>query len=514
LTIGAAALLTAAASPGLPEVAAYRVPDWFRDAKFGIWAHWGPQCAPEMGDWYGRLMYVQGHPTYGHHLRTYGHPSRTGFLDIIGQWNPDEWQPDYLVRRYKQAGAKYFMAMACHHDNFDLFASTHHPWNAARVGPRRDIVGTWEKAARRAGLRFGVSNHSSHAWHWWQTAYGYDAEGPMKSRRYDAYWLRKEHGRGKWWEGLDPQQLYTGPTFVPPNGIDSIAAMDAWHDPRDGQWLEEAPQNPAFVRGWLLRQKELVEKYRPDLLYFDDYGIPFGAVGLDALSHFHERSPGGVLTAKRLTDDQRRLVVEDVERGFVADLQPRPWQTDTCIGNWHYDRPLYERGGYKSAKQVVQRLADVVSKNGCLLLSIPVRGNGSIDEKEEAILDDLAAWFRVNGEAVYETRPWKRFGEGPTKPPLGIMAEGEAKPFVAGDVRFTSKGQTLYAIFLDWPEGQAAIRSLSKTALGNARIDRITFLGGPPIHFRHDSDALHLSLPPANSRLVPALRIEGAGLAA
>jgi alpha-L-fucosidase len=512
MALAAAALLAPrpaialAAEPGF-------VPDWFRDSKFGIWAHWGPQCVPEMGDWYGRLMYVQGHPHYDHHVRTYGHPSRNGFLDIIGRWKAEEWQPDYLLKRFMAAGARYFVAMANHHDNLDLFASRHHAWNSVRVGPKRDIVGTWEKLVREAGLRFGVSNHSSHAWHWWQTAYGYDAEGPLKGRRYDAYWLRKSHGRGKWWEGLDPQELYTGPSFVPPDGIGSIAEMNAWHEARDGQWLEDAPQHPAFVRKWLLRQKDLVEKYRPDLVYFDDYGIPFGATGAEAVSHFYANAPDGVLTAKRLTEEQRRTIVEDVERGFVADIQPRPWQTDTCIGNWHYDRPLYERGGYKSARQVVQRLADVVSKNGCLLLSIPIRGNGTIDEKEEKILDDLAGWFRTNGEAIYGTRPWRRFGEGPTKPPVGMQNEGDLKPFVAEDVRFTTRGGALYAILLDWPERGPAIESLGSKALGPARIDRVTLLGGGPISFRQDPGALRLRLPPANG-FVPVLRIDGAGLEA
>ncbi len=515
LATGATAALTAAAPVKLAAPLKPRpVPDWFRDAKFGIWAHWGPQCVPEMGDWYGRLMYVQGHPHYEHHVSTYGHPSRTGFLDIIGRWKAEEWQPEYLLRRYQQAGAKYFVAMASHHDNFDLFDSAHHSWNTVRVGPKRDIVGTWAKLVRQTGLKFGVSNHSSHAWHWWQTAYGYDAEGPMKRRRYDAYWLRKEHGHGTWWESLDPQELYTGPSFVPPDGIDSIAAMNSWHDPRDGQWLEEAPQHPAFVRNWLLRQKDLIEKYKPDLAYFDDAGIPFGSTGAEAVDHFYRQSPHGVLTAKRLNEGQRAAIVEDVERGFLAGIQERPWQTDTCIGQWHYDRPLYERSGYKSAKQVVQRLADVVSKNGCLLLNIPVRGNGSIDEKEEAVLDGLTGWFRTNGEAIYGTRPWRVFGEGPTQPPLGHMAEGEAKPFVAEDVRFTAKGGVLYAILLDWPTGQLSIRLLGQVCLNGGRIERVSLLGGGPLAFRHDSEALFVTLPMAGPRFVPVLRIDGPGLAA
>ena len=193
-----------------------RTPEWFRDAKLGIWAHWGPQCVPEFGDWYGRLMYVQGNPFYEHHVRTYGHPSRFGFMELINRWRAENWDPEGLLDLYQAAGARYFVALANHHDNFDTFASAHHPWNSVNVGPRRDIIGTWAQAARRRGLPFGVSNHSAHAWHWWQTAYGYDAEGPLAGVRYDAWGLRKADGAGKWWAGLDPQELYTGPNMAPP----------------------------------------------------------------------------------------------------------------------------------------------------------------------------------------------------------------------------------------------------------------------------------------------------------
>ncbi len=193
LQVGSAAIISSAANAAAPVaaewqsfVAAYRVPDWFRDAKFGIWSHWGPQCVPERGDWYGRLMYVQGTPFHSHHVQAYGHPSHFGFMELIGRWKAEKWDPEALIALYRKAGARYFMSMANHHDNFDNFNSAHHEWNSLRVGPKRDIVGTWEKLAREAGLRFGVSNHSNHAWHWWQTAYGYDAEGSMKGRRYDA----------------------------------------------------------------------------------------------------------------------------------------------------------------------------------------------------------------------------------------------------------------------------------------------------------------------------------------
>jgi alpha-L-fucosidase len=498
-------------------IAGYRAPDWFRDAKFGIWAHWGPQCVPEFGDWYGRLMYVQGDPFYEHHVKTWGHPSEFGFMEFNNLWKAEHWDPDALIGLYKAAGARYFVALANHHDNLDTWASRHHPWNTTRVGPRRDIIGTWARAARDAGLRFGVSNHQAHAWHWWQTAYGYDAVGAMAGARYDAFRLTKADGKGKWWEGLDPQALYTGRRMAVPDGVDSIAAMNAWHDAHDGRWLETPPPgDPAYVANWSARCRDLIESYQPDLVYFDDYGLPLGQAGIDVTAWYYNMNMsrrGGrleaVVTAKQLSADQRRGVVEDVERGFSDHLRPEPWQTCTCIGDWHYNRARYLQHSYVPAKAVIQRLIDVVSKNGNLLLSIPLRGDGTIDSDERAILADLTAWFAVNGEAIWGTRPWRVYGEGPTRPRAGMQNEAEAKPFTAEDLRFTVKDGALHAFALDWPEGPLVVR----TPLGG-RVERVQMLGAEdPLPFRVGEEGLTVDLPQARPvRFAPALKLLGAGL--
>ena len=187
----------------------YQAPDWFRDAKFGIWAHWTAQCVPEQGDWYARNMYIQGTKQNKYHVEHYGHPSKFGFKDIDHLWRAENWQPEHLMDLYVKAGAKYFMALANHHDNLDCYDSTYHNWNSARIGPKKDIVGTWAKLARNHGLRFGASNHSSHAWHWFQPAFGYDPVGPMAGVRYDGY-LKRGEGRGQWWDGFDPQESIRG----------------------------------------------------------------------------------------------------------------------------------------------------------------------------------------------------------------------------------------------------------------------------------------------------------------
>ena len=180
----------------------YQCPEWFRDAKFGIWAHWSAQCVPEQGDWYARKMYIQGDPDYEYHVAHYGHPSKSGFMEIDNLWRAEHWEPEKLMVLYKAAGAKYFVALANHHDNFDNYDSKYHAWNSVNVGPHRDIVGIWAKVARKQGLRFGVSNHSAHSWHWFQTAYGYDGEGPLAGVRYDAATLTKADGSGKWWDEI------------------------------------------------------------------------------------------------------------------------------------------------------------------------------------------------------------------------------------------------------------------------------------------------------------------------
>ena len=533
---GAAALGVAAGLPGLARaegladiaggpfapswdslIAGYQAPDWFRDAKFGIWAHWGPQCAPEDGDWYARNMYLQGQEQYDHHLTHYGHPADTGFIDVIRTWKAENFDPDALLDLYVKAGAKYFVALANHHDNFDTFNSKFHGWNATRVGPKKDIIGLFAKAARARGLRFGVSNHSAHAWHWFQVAYGYDPEGPRRGERYDAFTLTKAMGKGKWWEGLDPQELYGGRVTPLPDGVTSIAAANEWHEKHDRVWDESSPAgNPAFVRQWFLRCKDLIDSYRPDLLYFDNIALPFGQTGLDIAAHYYNSSINWhgkldvVINGKNLPVERRAALVDDMEHGLRSVIEPHAWQTDTCIGGWHYSRPLYERNGYRSAPDLVHELCDVVSKNGNLLLSVPVRSDGTIDEKETAIVEGIASWMTRFSEALYRTRPWKVAGEGPTQVVAGQFSESKTKPFTAADIRFTTKDNALYAMTLGRPEAD----SLTIASLSDSRVERVEVVGATaPLDFKRDSAGLHISLPPnASHDYGVALKLRGTGL--
>ena len=277
--------------PAWESLVACTTPDWFRDAKFGIWNHWSAQCVPEQGDWYARNMYIQGNRQYDHHLKTYGHPSKVGWMEMDNLWKAENWKPEELMDLYVKAGAKYFTALANHHDNFDAYNSRFHNWNSVKIGPKKDIVGIYGKLAKQHGLRFAVTNHSSHAWHWLQVAYDYDPEGPLAGVRYDAYNLTKADGKGKWWEGFDPQELYTGRHLVMPDGVTTIADANKFHAAGDGHWHEELPPSaPDFAYNWFLRCQDLVDTYKPDLLYFDDSELPLGEYGLAIAAHYYNAS--------------------------------------------------------------------------------------------------------------------------------------------------------------------------------------------------------------------------------
>lgn len=486
----------------------YETPQWFRDAKFGIWAHWGPQCEPERGDWYARHMYSQGHGQYESHLQQYGHPSEAGFKDVIHAWKAENWNPDELVALYKRAGAQYFFAMANHHDNLDLWDSTYQPWNSVAVGPKQNIIAGWANAAKKHGLRFGVSVHASHAWAWYEPAQGADRDGPYAGVPYDGK-LTKTDGDGTWWEGLDPQDLYEQ-NHEPSPGFHDLGKIHRRWNWSGGVSIPDA----AYCEKFYNRTIDLINKYQPDLLYFDDTVLPLypiSDVGLKIAAHYYNnnmlRYDGrleAVLFGKILNEDQRQCMVWDIERGQSNQIEPYPWQTDTCIGGWHYNRWHYDRRNYKSAKTVIHMLADIVSKNGNLLLSIPMRGDGTIDDQERAIVEGIAEWMDINREAIFGTRPWKVFGEGPASDDFAPLTgqgfnEGKGKPFSAHDVRFTTKSDTLYVIVLGWPTETLHIKSLGLDAgLLNERIKHVEMLGSnETIRWSQKESRLAID-PPAN----------------
>jgi alpha-L-fucosidase len=489
----------------------YRMPEWFRDAKFGIWAHWGPQCEPGMGDWYARHLYFENGPLWGQnvtdfHRRTYGHPSQAGFKDVIHRWKAERWDPEKLVALYKRAGARYFFALANHHDNLDLWDSKYQPWNSVRVGPGKDLVAGWAKAARANGLKFGVSVHAAHAWSWYEPAQGADKKGPLAGVPYDGK-LTAADGKGTWWEGLDPQDLYEQRHAPAPNFDDPALIHRRW------DWGNGiTPPDQAYCEKFYNRTVDLINRYQPDLIYFDDTALPLWPVsdaGLKIAAHFYNSNnrwhgDDGVMFNKILDAEQRRCMAWDIERGTSSVIEPQPFQTDTCIGNWHYEQKIRDEHGYKSAATVIRTLVDVVSKNGNLLLSIPLRGDGTPDDDEIAILEGIAAWMQINQECIHGTRPWKIFGEGPQMASAAPIAaqgfnEGKGKPFTAEDVRFTVKGDTLYAIVMGAPTATVRIKSLGTAAtLLSAPVASVELLGATaPVRWSQSAEALEIE-PPAS----------------
>jgi alpha-L-fucosidase len=485
----------------------FKTPEWYRNAKFGMWAHWGPQCQPESGDWYARGMYQEGSWQYKAHLQKYGHPSKFGFKDVINEWKAEKWNPEELVSLYKNAGAQYFMAMANHHDNLDLYDSKYQKnWNVTKIGPKKDLIQGWAKAAKENSLPFGVSIHASHAWRWFEVAQRSDKTGPYSGIPYDGK-LTKADGKGKWWDGLDPQELYAQNHPLSVDSLDDSSIHRQW------EWGNGAYQpSKAYVEKFYNRTIDLINKYDPDVVYFDDSQLPFwpiSDVGLRIAAHLYNKSIRthgelrAVINGKILDENQRKAMVWDIERGQANDIQPLPWQTDTCIGGWHYDRGLYERDGYKTAKTVIQTLVDIVSKNGNLMLNVPVRGDGTIDEKERKVVEGIGKWLKANGESIYSTRPWKIFGEGPAQQEVLQLSgpgfnEGKGKPFSYEDIRFTTKGEVLYATSMGWPEiGKLVIKSLAKQSERFAKeIQKIEWLPSKQsLSFDRNENGLIISLP-------------------
>ena len=448
------------------SLSSYRCPDWFRDAKFGIWSHWGPQSVPGDDDWdalapllpeeridhilpgpsewYARHMYVQGHRAYRHHMARWGHPSQHGWRDVVQEWRAERFDPQHLAKRYAAAGARYLVSMAVHHDNFDLWDSRHHPWNAVNVGPRRDIVGAWREAAQAQGLRFGVSEHLGASYSWYQTSHGSDATGPLAGVPYD---------------GANPaRQDFYHPSL--PGFTEHVAS----------QWYT---QDPAAHQRWSERMRDLLDRYDPDFLYTDG-GIPFGDVGLDLMAWYYNRNQQrrGALEAvyayKDIGSGQffPEGGVQDVERGGLDIISPLPWQTDTTLGGWFY----WSGQRYRSTTDIIHSLADVVSRNGNVLLDLPQRPDGTLAPACERFLDEMTAWMTVHGEAIHGTRPWHQAGEGPTPARGGHFNEGTV--YTPEDVRYTcGPGGSLYVIALGVPTAPLLLRALASEARPIRRID-------------------------------------------
>jgi alpha-L-fucosidase len=443
----------------------YQCPEWFRDAKFGIWSHWGPQSVPMAGDWYARHMYVEGHMQNRFHVHKYGHPSKFGYKDIIQLWKAENFDPQGLMDLYVKAGARYFVAQAAHHDNFHNWNSSQHRWNAVNMGPKKDILALWQAAAHKAGLPFGFSEHMGATFSWYTPNKGADKIGPYVGVPYD---------------GNDPsyEDLY-----LPNRGEKGID---------EGVWYTD---NPWWHAKWFGYVKELIDLYHPDLLYSDG-GVPFGEYGLNAIAHLynisanrHEGINQAVYTQKDKNVDVLSVGVYDIERSQIPEIFPYVWQTDTSVGDWFYN----VLDIYKTPRQVAEMLVDIVSKNGNLLLNIPQRPDGTLDDEGIYLLERMADWIMVNGEGIFGTRPWKVFGEGPSSVVIQGFRE-EAVPWTVEDFRFTARGSAVYVFMMKWAEGGRAVIRYLATGIVPQVFD-VTMLGSGPIKFNQTERGLVVDLP-------------------
>ena len=465
----------------------YNVPAWWREAKLGAWSHWDPQSMAEDGDWYARSIYIEGHPQARYHREHYGHPSEYGYKELCRDWKTDRWNPDELMQLYRKMGARYFLAMGNHHDNFDCWDSKYQPWNSVNVGPNQDIVGIWAETARRYDMPFGIGFHNTPARTWGQfmtVRYTSDKNGDKKGVPYDAMLTLEDgykpnaDGTEKWWKGMDPQDLY-GPEHH--NGRNSL----------------DSP----FANQFMWRVDDAIRRYQPDMIYFDDHagdsqedmGINMGLGRLtpQIIANFYniasKRKSGNrevVATFKgvggRYNSFQRnpemvnivdRSLVKSTELYTEDDIMAFPFQTEVSLQEWHYQ----QGARYRSASEIVTRLMQNVSRNGCLLLNITQHGRGDIDPETRQICLDFGRWIEINSEAIYSARPFDVWGNE--------------------HVIYTRQGGYIYATILHPATEDIVLLPLSTQSPSVGKILKVEMLeNGRSIPFKQSAEGLTIQI--------------------
>ena len=490
---------------------AYSVPEWWRDAKFGAWAHWDPQSMPEDGDWYARGMYQEGSAQYRYHTNHFGHPSEYGYKDIAHNWVIDQWKPEELMNLYAEMGARYFMAMGAHHDNFDCFDSKYQPWNSVRVGPKVDIVGTWEKLTRERGLHFGIGFHDTPARTWGQfmpTRYTSDKAGARQGVPYDALQTILE-GKGKWWEGMDPVDLYGLPHTMA-RGARSLPGNDPLLSP--------------FANQFMWRVDDAITKYHPDVIYFDEHAgdsqsdlgvhMGLGFLAPQIAANFYNKSlewnhgkmeavlnlkgVGGRYNSFQNSPDLLPLVdrslVKSTEAIIESQITAYSFQTETSIADWHYKAGQR----YTDAKRLVESLMQNVSRNGTMLLNLTQHGRGDLDPQVIQIAKDVGAWLKVNGEAVYASRPFEVCQEN------------------TNSICYTRNNGNVFAALMNWTNGPVTLKALRAGGTTLGKVSKVELLGSDvPLTFVQDEQGLTVTpggpVPPlagiSNPSLASACRV-------
>ena len=461
-------------------------PDWWRDAKIGVWFHWGPQSMGRNGDWYARFLYQQkggrsgnaNHISmYNAHLKRFGHPSEFGYMDVLNAWKAPEFDPKKLMDLYDACGAKYILVQGSHHDNFDLWNSKYQPWNSVNVGPKRDIVGEMFQEARKHKFRVGMAFHADYSLWWYQPAFGSDKTGPKAGVPYDAATRTKENGKGKWWDGLDPKDLY---------GIDLKAEALPGKDFRAGFFtpintLFVHPESREFAKSyclkWFNRMKQFVDDYDPDFIYtdgtepFTGQGTAVGIISdatAKVVAHMYNKryaKNNGTIDCMAVIKGGPRIpgVAAPREGGYDGPINRTPWVWEACCGEW-----FFEDNTYYSGHQMVMQMIEAICRDGNFNFAISPTPEGSLEPGAVKMWQDFGKFVKTNGEAIYGSRGWKVLGEGRTQadprrptakpslilfPRLSITPDKENFLMTNEDMRFTEgRDGSVYAFVMTVPK--------------------------------------------------------------
>lgn len=500
-------------------------PDWWRDGKFGIFIHWGPQAAGKSGDWYARRLYEPDQVAYKNHLAAYGHPSESGYKDVLHQWNPSQWDPAKLVQAYYDAGFRYALVVGVHHDNYDLWNSRYQPWNSVNVGPKIDFLARWKTELAKHHMRFGVAFHHEYTWWWYQPAFGSDSTGPKAGIPYDGN-LTLADGKGKWWQGLDPKRLYTIPLHY--NTIDTNGKPFPLKEIAHGyQGIFGNNLNYAhwYATQWAMRIEDVIDHYDPDFIYTDGNSTqPFSGAksgsgykcdaGARVVADFYNKA----LARKDKPFDKVSIIKflptnrgagRTFEGSYPKNIKTdQLWMGDMAVGDW-----FYEPGFYYDANMVVHALLEYVCRDGNLTLCVSLTPEGGMDSGSAAMLKDIGAWMKINGEGIYGSRAWKKLGEGEMitdsksrEPRLKTLPGGKLGKrhaeftFSTKDFRFTQgKNGAIYAYCLAVPKpGEVLIiQSFGTEAkLLDKKIVSVSMLGShEPLQWEQRANGLRITVP-------------------